>query len=158
MSKNKKQRRKAMLDNLASSLYEEPTARLKNESIEKIRSEGFIIFSNPDFGPNHIGRPNGYHVSRPREVLGNSLQNYESNFTDENGNELTSDGPSPCIYSNSKGGWSVAVHECIPGPGPGDFDCSFEDEVLAVDEVIRYLKGVHDKFVERKAAHEKEQT
>ena len=154
MSKNKKQRRRAMLDNLAKSLYQEPTARLGNESITRIRSEGFIISSNPFFGPNHV-MPNGYFVFREKEIVGNSLRGYEAHFTDENGNEFITDGPSPVIYSNNKNGWSVTVHDYVPGPGPGDFNFSFTDESKAVDDVIKYLKGTHEKFKERKSVHDK---
>ena len=126
MSKNKKQRRKAMLDNLAKSLNQEPTARLADESITRIRNEGFIISSNPFFGPNHV-MPNGYFVFREKGIVGNSLRDYEAHFTDENGNKLITDGPAPIIYSNNKNGWSVTVHDYAPGPGPGDFTSSFTE-------------------------------
>jgi len=112
-----------MLAGLADSLYKEPTARLAEESILRIRSEGFIISAIPNFGPDHM-MPNGYLVFRPIGIIGNSLQGNEAHFTDETGKDHITDGPSPIIYSK-------------------------------VADVIRYLKGTHEKFKERLATHNK---
>lgn len=138
MSYAKKQRRKTLLQRVLVE-KSEPTHVLSVQSLAMMRELGLLVSSVPQFPPNHSAYPNGYLVSKPLGVLGNSIPGYEVHLIDGDGREQVTDAPSPVIYSNPMGGWSVSVHEYVPGPGPGDFDISFTDEPAAVDAVIRFL-------------------
>jgi hypothetical protein len=76
--------------------------------------------TEPDFGSDHCAYPNGYVVYKPKTVGGNGLDEWETWFTNDQGEDEASDAPTIYVfYANES--WHYAVHECVPGPGPGDF-------------------------------------
>ena len=79
----------------------------------------------------------GFIVIKPRSVVGNSREDYETYWGPE---EIICDSPTArFIPSNRK--WIFQVHEYIPGPGPGDFREEFSDLHNLCESILDYYFG-----------------
>ena len=110
--------------------------KLSEENLSKLLSCGLDVKKVPF--------QDGYRVFKPNHVKGNFVEGYEQNYVDgENGNlniSMVLNSPISNIFENNEK-FSFLVWEFAPGPGPGDFENSFDSVLECIDDVIDYYFG-----------------
>jgi hypothetical protein len=107
-----------------------------DEQLTRLKGAGLSV-SGPD-PPGETCSCIRLGVCKPRAIAGNSKPGYEAWFGD--GAREVTDAPTVLI-SGEYGRWVVRVHECIPGPGPGDFRHEHPRAEDAVTDVLDYYFG-----------------
>lgn len=105
----------------------------KNQVLDRLTNLGLLIHSYSDLSPY----PGGYLVAKPKSIKGNTRKNEEAYFGDD---DILCDAPPVYLYPHDDV-WIVKVSECVPGPGPGDFQISFESLNDATSSIIDYFFG-----------------
>jgi hypothetical protein len=93
-------------------------------------------------------------------ATGNKLPNYIStsvrSYTDKL--EIIEEFPTDCPVmgiSFKDGEYHLSVWNWVPGPGPGDFEISFNHEEDAMNFILSYYFGDNPYFEERRVYEEK---
>ena len=85
-----------------------------------------------------MATPSGYLVTLPAESGGNGDSDFESFYTDAEGNDAKSFMPSVTIWGDGLV-WYTEVHLYAPGPGPGDFRHSHGSLDEAYTDLVSYF-------------------
>jgi hypothetical protein len=118
--------------------YNSPSKKLGEIAMEqakfiiKLKNKGLLVGKN-SIGP-YVG---GYTICKPTRVPGNSRKNWASYFGED---DIPCNAPGSSLYPQD-GKWIFEVWECIPGPGPGDFQDEFDVLEDAVESVLDYYFG-----------------
>src|ERR1043165_4949872 len=97
---------------------------IPEQSLADLRNKGLVAIRV--FGPDHKAYPNGCWVGKPIDVSGTSHLGIERpiiQYFDEPGRIVDgpiTNAPVLTLYSLDEK-YVVELHDCIPGPGPGDF-------------------------------------
>lgn len=118
-------------------------ARLSHQLISEIKSKGLIVDDHPFFAKDHSGWPSGYLISKPRDVTGNRLPVWEEISKDNSGYDIACDMPTMTIWKTAQG-HQIEVHNFVPGPGPGDFQMSFESDDAVLASILNYYFNADD--------------
>ncbi|MCW7542015.1 hypothetical protein OOT46_29900 [Aquabacterium sp. A7-Y] len=119
--------------------------KLSTGTIEAIRALGLYIADTPDFEADHCAFPDGYVVSKPKTVGGNSIPNYEVWTKGPAGDDIECDAPGVFVFGK-EGIWHCAVSLYAPGPGPGEFCRAATGEAGVIAELRHYYFGPSEDF------------
>lgn len=111
---------------------------LPQEFIQRIRAVQLFIDDFPFFVSTHVATPSGYLVILPAKSGGNRGDDFESFFTDAEGNEAKSFMPSVTIWGDGLM-WHTEVHQYLPGPGPSDFHHTHGSLDEAYADLVSYF-------------------
>jgi hypothetical protein len=123
-------------------------AVIPENHLDQLRAAGLLI-SEP-FVPNHITYPDGVGVivAKPASVAGHSLPGYEARWGPGG---VVLDAPGLRLHSDGSK-WFVTSHECVPGPGPGDFVNVWDTSEEATADILDFYFGSSARMdVKRKA-------
>lgn len=84
----------------------------------------------------------GFSVAKPASTPGNGRPGYEMYWGPD---EIRCDAPAVNLYPIHPQ-WVVKVRECVPGPGPGDFQDQFSSLADAVQSIQDYFFGPSEKM------------
>jgi hypothetical protein len=101
-------------------------------NISQLQQAGLLVKFNQS-GPYK----NGFTIAKPLAVKGNSRENYEVFFGDE---EIFCDAPCAKLFPQGTS-WIFEIWECIPGPGSGDFQLEFSSIDEGVHAILKYYFG-----------------
>jgi hypothetical protein len=94
--------------------------------------------------PQHCGPPDekefGFRVSKPRGAGGHSIPDTNVWMGFATADDRPSDAPLLWL-STDNGKWVVSLRECIPGPGPGDFENVHDRLGNAISDILDYYFG-----------------
>jgi hypothetical protein len=111
-----------------------PVMVIPDQYLDQLRAVGLDVWE--PFVPDHVAFPDGVEVAKPATVAGHSLPGFEA--WDPAG--VMYDAPGLWFHSDGRK-WFVTSHDCIPGPGPGDFVNEWETPEEAVADILDFYFG-----------------
>lgn len=96
------------------------------------------------------------HIMKKTGVTGNSIPNYRTipvvtlDKNLETISEITSDCPTMLLWFQNNE-YQLVCWDWVPGPGPGDFELTFDDENTVVAFIESYYFGENEYFKKRLA-------
>ena len=113
---------------------------IPEQYLDRLRAAGLLV-SEP-FVHNHVAYPDGVIIGKPASLRGHSIPGYECWWGGDGGCDLGAMLDAPGLRFHSDGGkWFVTAHECIPGPGPGDFVNEWGTADEAVADILDFYFG-----------------
>ncbi|MBO3460427.1 hypothetical protein G7B40_019980 [Aetokthonos hydrillicola Thurmond2011] len=108
---------------------------LESKAVARLEKAGLLVRSLGSVSPF----ANGYSIAKPKSTPGNIRKDYECSWGSE---EIPCDAPGANLYpKESKSKWIFEIWEWLPGPGPGDFQKSFESIDEAIAAILEYYFG-----------------
>ena len=108
------------------------TMRIPEKHLQRLRDKGLVVSEALMAG-------NCYMVGKPSTVKGNSIPDPDYEI-DWGSTDVLLDAPI-VSFTRKWFGWVVAVHDYIPGPGPGDFVNRHRSAERALDDILDYFFG-----------------
>src|SRR4051794_4119042 len=94
--------------------------KVPKHCLDQLLAAGLLV-SEP-YVSTHVAYPAGVVIGKPESLPGNRIPGRVAGWGNSG---LVVDAPCPRLHYEA-GKWIVTVHECIPGPGPGDFVNSWD--------------------------------
>lgn len=128
-------------------------AMIDDKYLQRLKEAGLYI-SEP-FPEGH-GWEHGVRIGKPVTTPGNSIPDYDDGYITIGSKSVEPpEIDSPIVIFYHKGNsWVVHSQECVPDPGPGDFQNVWNTPEEALDDIIDFFFGDPERM--RRKAERKE--